>query len=79
MHTLIIDTDPGADDVIALLFAMAAMSFSTGLSASTRPLRAIAISCLPASMAAWRTMAWSAGVHEAQISLFTTKTSGSAT
>lgn len=24
MHTLIIDTDPGADDVIALLFAMAA-------------------------------------------------------
>lgn len=24
MHTLIIDTDPGADDVIALLFALAA-------------------------------------------------------
>ena len=24
LHTLIIDTDPGADDVIALLFAMAA-------------------------------------------------------
>jgi hypothetical protein len=37
------------------------------------------ICSLPASMAAWRTMAWSAGVQLAQTSLLTTKISGSAT
>jgi cell division topological specificity factor len=45
-----------------------------------RPLRAIAISCLPASMAAWRTIFWSAGVQLAQTSLLAiANISGSAT
>jgi hypothetical protein len=58
---------------------VAAMSLSSGLSASTRPLRAMAISSLPASMAACFTISRSAGVQLFQTSLLTTKISGSAT
>jgi len=54
-----------------------AICFRSGLSASTTPLRAMAISSLPASMAAWRTASRSAGVQLFHTSLLTTKISGS--
>ena len=54
-----------------------AISLSSGLSASITPLRAMAICSLPASIAACLTISRSAGVQLFQMSLLTTKISGS--